>query len=62
VARRIGAYAGDDAQLNELAQALVAEEAVVHAPMPELNRKAMHFRSANLERSRDFEGRARRER
>jgi hypothetical protein len=60
VARRIGSYAADDAELNDLASALVAEEATFAAPMQELNRKSVHFASVNTQRTRDLEGRARR--
>ena len=60
VARRIGAYAGDDAALNDLAQALIAEQAVFQAPMMEMDRKRAHFGASNLQRSRDLQGKARR--
>ncbi len=60
VARRIGQYAGEDAALNELASSLVAEEVVMAAPMMEMDRKSAYFRSANVQRSRDVEGKARR--
>ncbi len=52
--------AGSDAALQELSAELVAEEAAFSAPMPELDRKRAHFRSANLQRSRDVRGHARR--
>ena len=60
VARRIGAYAGDDPALMDLAGQLLAEEDAFYAPMPEMARKSMHFRSANLQRSRDPQGKAQR--
>jgi len=60
VARRIRNNAGSDAELNELAGQLVAEEAAISAPMQELDRKATHFRSFNDQRSRDAGGHARR--
>ncbi len=60
VARRIDTYAADDAELKTLASALVAEEATYSAPMPEVNRKVLHSRAAALQRSRDPQGKARR--
>jgi len=60
VARRIEDYTGSDTELRELAGQLVAEETAVSAPMPELDRKRAHFSSANLQRSRDPDGQARR--
>jgi hypothetical protein len=60
VARRIGDYAGSDAELTGLAEQLIAEETAFAAPMMELDRKSAYFRSANLQRSRDPEGRAQR--
>ncbi len=38
----------------------IAEETAFSAPMPELDRKSAHFRSANIQRSRDPDGQARR--
>lgn len=60
VARRIGSYAADDAELNALTTDLIAEEAAFAAPMPEMSRKSRYFASANVQRSRDLEGTARR--
>jgi len=60
VARRIEDYAGSDVELRELAGQLVAEETAVSAPMPEMDRKRAHFSSANLQRSRNVDGGARR--
>ena len=60
VARRIADYAGSDAELNDLAANLVEEVATFSAPMPELLRKGAHFRSANIQRSRDPGGHAQR--
>ena len=60
VARRIEDYAGSDATLQELSASLVAEEAAFSAPMPELDRKRAHYRSSNMQRSRDPDGQARR--
>ena len=48
------------AQVRDLAGSLVAEERVYTAPMPELDRKSLHFASANLQRMRSPEGKARR--
>jgi len=60
VARRIAGYAGSDTELKELAGQLIAEEAAFSAPMPELDRKSAYYRSANVQRSRDIDGQARR--
>lgn len=60
VARRINRYGADDADLRELAGQLIAEEHAFSAPMPEMDRKRAHFRSANLQRHRDVDGQARR--
>ena len=60
VARRISGYAGSDAGLQELSAQLVAEESVMSAPMPELERKRAQFASHNLERHRGGSGEARR--
>ena len=60
VARRIASYSADDAELGTLASALVAEQQVFMGPMPELDRKARHFASANLQRMRSPEGKAQR--
>lgn len=60
VARRIEDYAGSDSELRELAGQLLTEESAFSAPMPELDRKRAHFSSANLQRSRDIDGQARR--
>ena len=60
VARRIASYAADDPALQELSGALLAEEQVFTAPMPELARKSRHFAAHNIQRMRDVHGRARR--
>ena len=60
MARRIKDYAGSDTELRELAGQLIAEETAFSAPMKEMDRKRHHFSSANLERSRDPDGQARR--
>jgi len=51
---------GSDTELKELAAQLIAEEATFSAPMPELDRKGAYYRSANVQRSRDPDGQARR--
>ena len=61
VARRIERLRRlDDTELRELAGQLIAEESAFSAPMPEMDRKRAHFSSANLQRSRDPDGQARR--
>ena len=45
---------------TSLAGPLVAEEAAFAAPMAEIDRKRAHFASANMQRSRDPDGQARR--
>ncbi len=60
VARRIADYAGSDTELNDLAGQLIAEKTAFSAPMPELDRKGAYYRSANVQRSRDPDGQARR--
>ncbi len=60
VAGRIEDYAGSDTELRQMAAGLRDEEATFAAPMPELARKRAHFSSANLQRSRDPQGQARR--
>ena len=60
VAERIESYAGDDAELRELATRLSAEAPVAAAPMRESLRKSVHFAAANTARSRDAAGRSRR--
>ena len=60
VARRIADYAGSDTELVQLAESLVAEGAAFSAPMPEMARKLAHYTSANVQRSRDPDGHARR--
>jgi len=61
VARRIRHYAGADTELNDLAGQLIAEETAFGAQMSELDRKNAHFSSANIQRSRDPDGHARRQ-
>jgi Ca-activated chloride channel family protein len=60
VASRVEDYAGTDAELREVVAELRLEERSVSAPMLELDRKRRHFASANLQRSRDPGGQARR--
>ena len=55
-ARRIRGYAGRDHGLRELVDELVQEEVVFAAPMAEASRKGLHYRSANMLRSRDAMG------
>ena len=60
VARRIKGYAGSDPQIAEVAANLIADVAAFEAPMMETDRKTRHFASANMQRSRDPKGSARR--
>ena len=60
VARRIKNYAGTDTQLREVVAGLEADEKAFEAPMPEMARKLAHYSSANIQRSRDPKGGARR--
>jgi Ca-activated chloride channel family protein len=57
---KIGKYAGRDAMLRALVAELGDESERFAAPMPEMARKRAHFMSANVARSRDMMGRARR--
>jgi Ca-activated chloride channel family protein len=57
-AGRIREYAGSDPETTALADALTRERAAFSAPMPEQDRKRLHFASANLLRSRDAQGRS----
>lgn len=61
VAHRVADYAGTDPELRELVADLRLQERAFSAPMMELDRKRRHFASANLQRSRDPDGQARRE-
>jgi Ca-activated chloride channel family protein len=61
-ARRIRGYAKRDAVMLGLIAELNEEVVRFAAPMPEQSRKAMHFASANMARSRDVTGRAMRSR
>jgi Ca-activated chloride channel homolog len=60
VAERILGYAGEDAQLRDLASNLASEAPVAAAPMRESLRKSVHFAAANTARSRDASGKSRR--
>jgi hypothetical protein len=55
---RVSRY--DDAGSSALAGDLGMESRLMEAPMSELDRKSVHFRAANLARSRDASGHARR--
>jgi Ca-activated chloride channel homolog len=57
-AGRIREYAGTDRETTALAESLTRERAAFSAPMPEQDRKQLHFASANLLRSRDAQGRS----
>jgi Ca-activated chloride channel family protein len=59
VGRRIGAYAGDDAELLALAHDLAQQAVAYAAPMAAKTLKADHFAGANIWRSRDSMGSAR---
>lgn len=59
VAKRIAAYAGDDVELGAIVSELRHQDMPMFAaPMPELSLKEAHFRSANLQRGRDDQGRS----
>jgi len=60
VVNRIKDYAGSDPQIAEVATSLEADVAAFEAPMREMDRKLAHFSSANIQRSRDSHGQARR--
>jgi Ca-activated chloride channel family protein len=55
-ARRIRDYAGQDTILRDLVEELDREQVRFSAAMAEPNRKAAHFSSANMLRSRDASG------
>lgn len=59
VARRIAAYAGDDTELGAIVSEVRHHDMPAFASaMPELSLKEAHFRSANLQRGRDDQGRS----
>ena len=60
VAERIRGYAGGDADLNDLAAGLDAQQAQFAAPMAAMDRQQRFFASSTRARSRDVQGRARR--
>jgi Ca-activated chloride channel family protein len=62
VARRIGSYAANDAELQTLSGQLLAEETAFMAPMMEMDRKRAHFAASNIQRTRGLEGKAERAR
>jgi Ca-activated chloride channel family protein len=57
-AARIRSYAGSDPELRALVDELTARHVVMEAPVPEYERKQMHYASANLARSRMPDGRS----
>ena len=57
-AARIRSYAGNDTELRAIVDELTVRHAVMEAPVPEYERKQMHYASANLARSRMPDGRA----
>ncbi len=59
VRKRVGAYAGADAQLNSLVVELSEEQVEYAAPMPEMARKERHFLSSNACRMRTEDGKSR---
>jgi Ca-activated chloride channel family protein len=58
VRRRIEAYAGSDAELRAVAAGLREEAPVYAAAMPEMDRKARHYESSLLARSRSVDGKS----
>lgn len=60
VAERIRRYAGSDVALRQIAEQLEGDDRRLSAPMPAMAMKSMQFQSANLARSRDAQGKARR--
>lgn len=60
VAEKIREYAGDDPELNAVMRDLQVDMPMMSAAMPEMARKQTFARSANVQRSRDEQGRARR--
>ena len=55
-AARIKSYAGNDTELRAIVDELTARHVVMEAPVPEYDRKQMHYSSANLARSRTVQG------
>jgi Ca-activated chloride channel family protein len=58
VSRRIRDYAGRDSELRSIVAELDGESEMLAAPMQELSRKEMYFRSSNLARMRTADGKA----
>ena len=58
VAKRIGAYAGNDTDLRAQVKELEAERVAFAVPMPMAALKQAHFMSTNLLRSKDAAGRS----
>jgi hypothetical protein len=61
-AKRVRRYAGRDAELRGIVQALEDQTQQFARPMPALALKEAHFASANVARSRDVLGRSLRRR
>ena len=57
-AARIRSYANRDAEMQGIADELVARRVAFEAPVPEYDRKQVHYASANVARSRDPMGRS----
>lgn len=55
-AARVRSYAGHDPELLAIVDELTARRVVFEAPVPEYDRKQMHYASANLARSRTATG------
>ena len=60
VAQRIKGYAGSDTQIADVATSLETDIAAFEAPMAAMELKRHHYDSANIQRSRDQQGGARR--
>ncbi len=58
IARRIRGYAGRDQELRRILAELENEVEVMAAPMMEMERKQAYYESANVLRSRAFDGSA----
>lgn len=55
-AARIRSYAGNDTELRAIVDELNARHVVMEAPVPEYDRKQMHYASSNMARSRTVQG------
>lgn len=58
VRRRVAAYAGSDPELQALVAELRVEAPVYAAAMPEMDRKARHYASSRLARTRTADGKS----